>query len=95
MYRKYNTRGGVKWQKQHEAKLSVVFDVRPHPVYCIFHISWVNCALTDLLFYIGRIGSSISDGPEMWYVQKQIKTKVSDFFFIPRIRDGVCTLKIA
>ena len=47
MYRKYDTRGGVEWQIQHEVKPSAAFDARFHPKYCIFHTSEVNVALTD------------------------------------------------
>ena len=49
MYEKYSTRGGVKWQIQHEAKSSAVFATRPHPECCIFRTSRVNGALTNLL----------------------------------------------
>ena len=45
-----------------QVKLSTVFDMRPHPEYCIFHTSLVYNALTDLLFCIGRISISSSDG---------------------------------
>ena len=53
VYRKYSTRDRIEWQIQHEAKASAVFDTRPHSKYCIFHKSWVDGAVTDLLFYIG------------------------------------------
>ena len=35
MYGKYSARSGVKWKIQRDAKLSTVFDMRPHPDYCI------------------------------------------------------------
>ena len=59
-------KGGVKQQIQHDAKLNAVFDMRSHPNYCT---SWVKGALTDLLFYIGKISSCSSDGLGMWWRQ--------------------------
>ena len=35
---------------QHETKPSAVFDMRPHPKYCVLHTSRVNGALTDYCF---------------------------------------------
>ena len=64
IYGKYSARGGVKWKVQRDAKLSTVFDMRPHPDYCIFHTLGVNSALIDILFCIGRISSGSSDGSE-------------------------------
>ena len=52
---KCSMRGGVEWQIHHDAKLSAVFDMRPHPKYCTLLI---NGALIDLLFCVGRISSS-------------------------------------
>ena len=62
MYGKYSTRGGVEWQIQHEAKPSAVFARDPTPSTVFFRTSRVNGALTDLLFCVGRINSSSSDG---------------------------------
>ena len=70
MYGKYSTRGGVKWQIQHEAKPSAVFAQDPTLSTVIFHTSRVNGALTDLLFCIGRINSSSSDGFERMCISK-------------------------
>ena len=61
-YGKYSTRGGVKWQIQHEVKPSAVFARDPTPSTVFFRTSRVNGALTDLLFCDGRISSSSSDG---------------------------------
>ena len=70
MYGKYRTRSGVKWQIQHESMLSPVFarDLTLSTV--LFHTSRVNGALTDLLFCVGRISSSSSDGSGRMYVNK-------------------------
>ena len=55
-------RGGVEWQMQHEVKPSAVFARDPTLSVVFFHTSQVNGALTDLLFCVGRINSSSSDG---------------------------------
>ena len=61
MYGKYSMSGRIEWQIQHEVKVSAVFDRRPHYEYCIFRTLRVNGASTNLLFRVGRIGSSSSE----------------------------------
>ena len=70
IYRKYNRRDGVKWQIQHEAKLSAVFAWDPTQSTVFFCTSWVNNAVTDLLFCVGRISSSSSNGCRWIYISK-------------------------
>ena len=53
---------------QGEAELCIC--IRPYPEYCIFHTSQVNSALTDLLFCVGRISSSSSDGSGWMRISK-------------------------
>ena len=64
MYGKYNTSGWIKWQIQYKAKLSavVVFSQDSTLSTVFFCTSRVNGALTDLLFCVGRISSSIIIG---------------------------------
>ena len=47
MYKKYSTRGGVKWQIQHSASPRAVFAQDPTPSTVFFCTSQVNGALTD------------------------------------------------
>ena len=77
MYEKYSTRGGVEWQIQHEAKPSAVFATRPHPECCIFRTSRVNGALTNLLFFRGRISTRISKMDSQRNAVDQVKEIVS------------------
>ena len=63
-------RGGVEWQIQHKAKPSAVFAQDPLPEYCIFPYITINSALTDLLFCIGRISNSSSDGFKWMCISK-------------------------
>ena len=72
MYGKYSTRGGVKWQIHHEAKPILHLMQDPTLSTVFFRTSWVNGVLTDLLFCVGRISSSSSDGSETWCKIKAI-----------------------
>ena len=62
MYGKYSTRGEVNRSIQYKVKLSAAFDIRPHPEYFIISIARLNGALNDLVFCVGRIGSSNRNG---------------------------------
>ena len=67
MYRKYSTRGGFKWQIQHEMKPTVVFARDSTRSTVFFHTSQVNGVL---MICIGKISSSSSNGFGQMYISK-------------------------
>ena len=70
---KYNTRGGVEWQIQHEAKheakLSAVFAMRFHPKCCILSYNTSSYTVHLLICWLcmgGLIASALNLGLGEW-----------------------------
>ena len=51
---KYNMRGMVKWQIQHKAKPSAVFDIRPHPNYYSYSFCTSQVNSTLLIYFLHK-----------------------------------------
>ena len=60
IYEKYSMRGGVRWQIQHKAKPSAVFDMKFNTKYRILLYIMSKLAVSWLIYHYFRVGRTIS-----------------------------------